>query len=142
MSATRPASETTIRVRYAETDQMRVAYHARYLEWFEVARTDLLRHLGFPYRHLEEQGWLLPVIEAQVRFMKPAFYDDILTISCALAQEPGSTIALNYDVRCNGDCLAQGRTVHAFVRPDRTPTRPPRDLLAALRAVEGAKPDA
>ena len=142
MSSSGAGCETTIRVRYAETDQMRVAYHSRYLEWFEVARTDLLRRLGFPYRHLEEQGWLLPVVEAHVRFLKPALYDDLLTILCALAQPPGSTIVLGYDVQRDGECLAHGRTIHAFVRPNGTPTRPPRDLLDALRATEGAKPDA
>ena len=71
-----PDSSTTVRVRYAETDKMGVAYHANYFVWFEVARCDLLRALGSTYRDLEARGVMLPVIEARCEYRTPARYDD------------------------------------------------------------------
>ena len=69
-----------IRVRYADTDQMKVVYHGKYLEYFEVGRAALIRSLGLPYSELETRGILLPVIEAFAEFRKPALYDDMLSI--------------------------------------------------------------
>ena len=71
-----PSSVTTLRVRYAETDQMGVVYYANYFVWFEVARADLLRSLGWTYREMEDAGVLLPVIEAHCEYRRPARYDD------------------------------------------------------------------
>ncbi len=75
-----PASTTTLRVRYAETDRMGVVYYANYLVWFEVARADLLRTLGWTYREMEESGVYLPVIEAHCEYRRPARYDDDVEI--------------------------------------------------------------
>ena len=71
-----PSAVTSVRVRYAETDQMGVVYYANYFVWFEVARTDLLRTLGWTYREMEDSGVLLPVIDAQCEYRRPARYDD------------------------------------------------------------------
>ena len=71
---------TQIRVRYADTDQMKVVYHGKYLEYFEVGRAALIRSLGLPYSELETRGILLPVIEAFAKYRKPARYDDLLSI--------------------------------------------------------------
>ena len=75
-----PQSLSTVRVRYAETDKMGVAYHANYLVWFEVGRTDLLRTLGWSYREMEETGVMLPVIEAHCEYRQPSWYDDELEV--------------------------------------------------------------
>src|SRR5574341_2681341 len=71
-----------LRVRYAETDQMGVAYHTHYLVWCEVARTDHMRQRGVTYRELEGQGLRLAVVEAGVRYRQPARYDDLLSVRC------------------------------------------------------------
>ena len=73
-------STTTLRVRYAETDQMGVVYHANYLVWFEVGRTDLLRQLGWTYREMEKTGVRLPVIEVECTYRSPARYDDEIEV--------------------------------------------------------------
>src|SRR6476646_5368618 len=75
-----PASVSRVRVRYAETDQMGVVYHANYFVWFEVGRTDLLRAAGWTYREMEADGLSLPVIQAQCDYKQPARYDDELEI--------------------------------------------------------------
>ena len=73
-------SVSTVRVRYAETDQMGVAWHGYYLAWFEVGRTDLLRRQGVTYKELEAGGLRLPVTRTQMTFLRPALYDDVLEI--------------------------------------------------------------
>jgi acyl-CoA thioester hydrolase len=85
-------SSSTIRVRYAETDQMGVAYHGDYFAWFEVGRTDLLRHRGLTYRELEQQDLRLPVIETGARFLRPALYDDELEIRTRVTSLTGARI--------------------------------------------------
>ena len=75
-----PSSQTTLRVRYAETDRMGVAYYANYLVWFEVARADWLRARGWTYREMEASGVKLPVIEAHCEYARPTHYDEALTI--------------------------------------------------------------
>ena len=79
------ATKMLIRVRYAETDKMQVAHHARYFEWYECARTELMREIGYPYDALEKEGSMLPLIETNCRFIQPALYDDVLEITTILA---------------------------------------------------------
>jgi len=76
--------ETQIRVRYAETDQMQVVYHSRFLEYFEAGRTDALRSLGLTYKSLEAQGVVMAIVQAECKYVKPARYDDLLTIRTSL----------------------------------------------------------
>ena len=112
-----------LRVRYAETDQMGVVYHARYLDWFEVGRTEMIRQLGIDYRTLEEQGLLLPVVEVQARYKKPARYDDELTIVTRLADYRGATMEFQYEIWREGECLVTGASKHVWVTRDWRPTR-------------------
>ena len=77
---------TQIRVRYADTDQMKVVYHGKFLEYFEVGRTALIRSLGLPYAELESRGILLPVIEAYAKYRKPARYDDLLSVEAVVSE--------------------------------------------------------
>src|ERR1700744_5951537 len=81
-------SETTIRVRYAETDQMNVVYHGNYAQYFEVGRVESLRQLGLSYKELEATGVIMPVIEWTAKFLRPAHYDDLLTVRTTLRELP------------------------------------------------------
>lgn len=123
------AGATSVRVRYADTDAMGVAYHANYFVWFEVGRCELLRQQGWSYREMEEAGVQLPVMEATGRFHRPARYDDEIEIRAAATLLSKVRIAFDYEVvrRPDGALLASGRTVHAAVdrrgRPCRLPDR-------------------
>ena len=127
-------SSSSLRVRYAETDQMGVAYHGNYFAWFEVGRTDLLRGLGMTYRDLEAQDVRLPVIETHVRFLKPALYDDTLEIRTRLVEMTGVRLVFEYDVHRSADAatLARGTTSHAAVDARGRPRRLPEELRARL----------
>jgi acyl-CoA thioester hydrolase len=128
-------STASLRVRYAETDQMGVAWHGQYFAWFEVGRTDLLRDLGCTYRQLEEEGLRLPVIEASARYLQPARYDDVLEIRTRLANLGGARLSFDYEVRRedNDSPLATGSTAHAAIDRQGRPRRLPaflREMLA------------
>jgi acyl-CoA thioester hydrolase len=89
---------TELRVRYAETDQMGVVYHANYLVWCEVGRTDLMRELGFPYSELEQQGVRLAVAEASLRYGAGARYDDLIRITTRLGSVRSRAITFEYEI--------------------------------------------
>jgi acyl-CoA thioester hydrolase len=131
---TRFHSTSTVRVRYAETDNMGVVYYANYLVWFEVARTDLLRHAGWSYREMEIEGFSLPVIEAHCEYRQPARYDDEVEVRTAGTLV--SPVRLRFDYQAaraaDGLVLATGHTVHATLGRDGRPCRLParaRDLF-------------
>lgn len=119
-------SESQITVRYAETDMMGVVYHGSYLPWFEVGRTALLKQHGLPYRDLEAQGYFLPVLEVNVKYLRPALYDDTLRIVSTMTEKPVLRIRLNYQVLRGDVLLATAQTVHAFIDREGRPVRPPR----------------
>jgi len=128
-------SVSTVRVRYAETDQMRVVYHANYLIWFEVARTDLLRSLGWSYREMEGAGVSLPVIEVHAEYRQPARYDDELEIEAHGRLLSPVRMEFQYTVRLRTDqtVVATGYSRHAAVGPSGRPCRLParvRDVFA------------
>jgi acyl-CoA thioester hydrolase len=120
-------SLSTVRVRYAETDKMGVVYYANYFVWFEVARADLLRGLGWSYREMEQAGVALPVIEAECRYHRGARYDDELDIRAEGRVLSPVRMEFLYEVIRRGDTAvaAPGRTVHAAVTPDGRPCRLP-----------------
>ncbi len=123
---------TQVRVRYADTDQMRFVYHAKYLEYFEQGRSDLLRELGIPYPAIEAKGFYLPVIEAHARYIRSARYDDLLEVRTIVNEEPGVRIKLAYEIRRQGeaDVLVEGYTIHSFVRAGSgRPSRPPQEIV-------------
>ncbi|WP_310549788.1 acyl-CoA thioesterase [Paenibacillus glufosinatiresistens] len=121
---------TPLRVRYQETDGMGVVYHSNYLNWFEVARTEMLRELGFAYRMLEEQGVMLPVTAAELQYKSPARYDDQIRVYTRVSAFSPLRMAFEYEVRRSdgldgeeapagsGDLLVTGKTEHVWV--DRT----------------------
>ena len=120
-------SVSTVRVRYAETDQMGVAYYANYFVWFEVARTDWLRAAGLTYRDLEAGGVLLPVIDARCTYKSSARYDDTLSISALARVVSPARLAFDYEITGPTALVAVGSTVHATMdrtgRPIRMPAR-------------------
>lgn len=122
-----PASVSTVRVRYAETDQMGVVYYANYLIWFEVGRTDLLRSLGWTYKSMEEAGVSLPVIEAHCNYHRSAKYDDELDVRTEGRMLSPVRMEFTYQVvrRADQVVAASGRTVHAALDPKGKPTRLP-----------------
>lgn len=80
--------DTQIRVRYVETDQMRVVYHSNYFPWFESSRAEAIRSLGFTYAELEKKGVIMPVVDVHCRYLRPALYDDLLTVRTILKELP------------------------------------------------------
>ncbi len=109
----------TVRVRYAETDQMGVVYHANYLVWFEVGRVELMRQAGLDYRDMErEEGCLVVVVEATARYKSPARYDNELTIHTRVASLRGSIIRFAYQIKRDDTLLCEGETTHLVVGRD------------------------
>jgi acyl-CoA thioester hydrolase len=125
-------SRAELVVRYAETDMMGVVYHGSYLPWFEVGRTTLLKELGLPYRQLEADGYRLPVLEIGAKFVRPALYDDTLTIVTTLREKPLLRIRLEYEVRRGEELLATGFSMHAFIDREGRPVRPPPSAVAVF----------
>ena len=109
---------TEIRVRYAETDRMGLLHHANYLVYFEQARTELLRSLGATYKDLEDQGFLLVLTRAEVKYRSPARYDDVLTVRTTVTRTTAVRIEHKYEVIRDGTLIAEGETTLASV--DRT----------------------
>jgi len=110
-------ADTTIRVRYAETDQMGVAYHSNYFIWFEVGRVELCRQLGFEYKQMETQDdSFIVVAEAYCRYKRPARFDDTLTIRTRVAGSQRRTIRFSYEVfnQSSGELIATGETNHVI----------------------------
>lgn len=123
-------SESSIRVRYAETDQMGYVYYGNYATYYEVARTEAIRTLGLPYKELEEEeDVMMPVLENYTKYLKPALYDDLLRIVVKVPEIPGVRMRFEYEVYNEQDeLLNTGYTVLVFVnkttgRPCRMPAR-------------------
>ena len=112
-----PSSISSLRVRYAETDKMGVVYYANYLVWFEVARADLLRSLGWTYREMEIAGISLPVIEAHCQYLRPARYDDEIDVKTEGRMLSPVRMEFQYQVirKTDQTIAAEGKTVHAAV---------------------------
>lgn len=110
-------SETTIRVRYSETDQMNVVYHGNYAQYFEVARAEAIREMGFTYKEMEEMGIVMPIVELHTKFLRPAKYDDLLTIKTQLRELPADhRIEFHHEVlNEEGKLLTIGRIVLYFL---------------------------
>ena len=109
-------AEARVRVRYAETDQMGVVYHANYLVWFEVGRVELIRKMGLSYKQMEtEAGCMIAVVEVSARYRLPARYDDELVIETRLTAARSSVIRFAYRVLRDGALLCEGQTVHVVV---------------------------
>jgi acyl-CoA thioester hydrolase len=110
-------AEATIRVRYAETDQMGVVYYGNYFTWFEVARVEMCRQLGFEYKQMEiEDDSFIVVAEAQCRYKRPARFDDVLVIRTRVTESQRRTVRFSYEVlnQESGELIATGETLHVI----------------------------
>jgi len=127
--------EYRVRVRYADIDRMNVAYHSRYFEWFEAARTELLRRTGLDYKTVEQQGIMMPVIEAHCRYMRPVHYDEMLQIRTFIKSAGRTRLRIEYGVYGEEDTRkrADGYTVHCFLTSGGQVVRAPDPLYDILR---------
>ncbi len=128
-------SEVQIRVRYAETDQMGYVYYGNYASYFEVARVETLRNLGFSYKAIEESGIILPVLSYSIKYIKPAFYDDLLTINVTIKEIPMARIKFDYETYNEKDELINvADTTLVFINKNTNkPCAAPADFLSALK---------
>ena len=122
------SGEITIRVRYAETDRMGLLHHSNYLVYFEQGRTELLRQQGLAYKDLEDQGYLLVLTKVQVRYRRPARYDDVLTLRTIVARTSMVKIEHRYEVLRDGELLAEGETTLGCVDREGKPQMLPEIL--------------
>ncbi len=127
--------KTLIRVRYADTDQMQFVYNGKYLEYFEVGRTELLRTCGLPYSTVEQNGFQLPLIEAGIKYKIPAQYDDMLEVEAIVTTLYSPKVRIEYYVRKEGsnEVIAEGFTEHVFINLNtKKAVRPPKIYIDTL----------
>ena len=122
---------TAIRVRYAETDQMGVVYYGNYPQYFEVGRVEALRTLGMSYREMEEGGIMLPVVKLEIQYIRPALYDDLLTIDTRITEMPSTRITFHHEVfNKKKVLLTKGLVQLVFLNcSNRRPCKAPEDFL-------------
>ena len=109
-------SETTVRVRYAETDRMGYVYYGNYTQYFEVGRVEALRQLGTSYKEMEESGVMLPVYTCNLKYLKPAYYDDLLVIKTSIKELPKARINFDYEIyNQKNELLNVGSTTLVFI---------------------------
>ena len=126
---------TTIRVRYADTDKMQFVYNGKYLEYFEVGRTELLRSVGLPYSEIEKVGYQLPLREAGLKFKQPAAYDDLLDVEATVEKLYTAEVYIKYKITRHGTgtLIAEGFTSHMFIHEDsKKPAKPPKIYIDKL----------
>jgi len=111
------------RVTYAETDRMGFVYYANYLIYFEIGRTEYIRSSGMAYKELEDMGYMLPVLSAACKYIKPARYDDVLTIRTTISEFKGIRLGFSYEILREGIKLVEGTTSHAFVDNEGRPRK-------------------
>lgn len=125
----------TLRIRYAETDQMGFAYYGNYATYYEVARVEALRAMGYSYKEIEDEGILMPVLENYSKFHLPARYDELITIKVSLPKMPGVKSVFKYlFYNENQELIHEGETILAFIsRETGKPCRPPAKLVEVLK---------
>ena len=129
-------SETCIRVRYAETDQMGVAYHSNHFIWFEVGRVEFLRQLGLSYKNMEnEDGCFIAVVDARCRYKAPVHYDDEVVVRTHLKNVRDKVIHFSYELlrAATGELLAEGETTHIVADSEMRPRSLPEKYLRVFR---------
>ena len=130
--------QTQIRVRYSETDQMRVVYHGNYAQYFEIGRVEWLRNKGISYKWMEENGIMLPVVSLTMNYKKPARYDELLTLKTILKNKTSVKIEFDYELYNESDeLLTTGNSILVFVdMKTGRPVAPPEYISAILERKE------
>jgi len=139
--ATATTNETRIRVRYAETDQMGVVYHANHFIWFEVGRVEFLRQMGFSYKNMErEDDCFIAVVDARCRYKAPVHYDDEVVVRTYMRHVREKVIRFGYELRSanTGKLLAKGETTHIVANSRMQPRALPEKYMKVFRAAAGS----
>ncbi|HUJ69837.1 MAG TPA: thioesterase family protein [Syntrophorhabdales bacterium] len=125
--------DVPLRVRYADTDQMGIVYYGAYPVYFEVARSEFMRHRGLSYRNLEELGYFLVVAGMEVKYYNPAVYDDLLFIRTSVSNIQSRGVTFEYLILRDSVTVVQGTTRHICVSSERKPRRLPHVLIESLQ---------
>ena len=127
--------ETKIRVEYHHTDQMGVVHHSNYVKFFEVARTEWLRQAGLTYAEMERRGVMMPIVDVQIKYRQPAYYDELIKVKAIVEEMPMARMTFKYEIRGEDDRdIATGLTTLGFI--DKTTRRPHRAPAWLLEVVE------
>lgn len=131
--------QTKLRIRYSETDQMGYCYYGNYAQFFEIGRVETLRSLGVSYKELEDKGIMLPVLNYEVKFIKPALYDDLITIKTIITKIPGARIDFDYEIyNENNVLLTTGHTTLVFIlKQTMKPCPAPTEIIEKLTKLIG-----
>ena len=126
--------ETKIRVEYHHTDQMGIVHHSNYVKFFEVARTEWLRAVGLTYAEMERRGVMMPIVEVNVKYRQPAYYDELIAVTASVDELPMARMSFKYEIRGeDGREIATGSTTLGFIdKETRRPQRAPRWLMEVL----------
>lgn len=128
-------SETTVRVRYGETDQMGYVYYGAYALYYEVARVEAMRQIGLSYREVEALGVMMPVLENKSKYLAPGRYDEVLRIVTTIRQMPSVRITFEYEIYNEANVLInRGETLLVFIdKQTNRPCRPPQQMEDVLQ---------
>ena len=127
---------TEIRVRYGDTDQMKFAYHGRYLDYFEIGRSEMMRDNGLPYKAIEDSGYHMPVIETMIKFKNPAYYDEVLLIESRVENLPLLKVHIDHTItsKQRGVVICEGYIELVFIDPKlNKPVRAPEFFLSVIK---------
>ncbi len=127
--------KSTVRVRYADTDQMKFVYNGKYFEYFEIGRTEMMREVGLPYRDIENSGFLMPVIETKITYLSPAFYDELLEIQTIVPEFPKIKVHIDHVIKSldRNIEVVKGYVELAFINSQTMkPTRAPKIFTDAI----------
>ena len=129
--------ECKIRVEYHHTDQMGIVHHSNYIKFFEVARTEWLRSAGLTYAEMERRGVMMPIVDVNVKYRQPAYYDELLSVTAIVEDMPMARMLFKYEIRGeDGRDIASGSTTLGFIdRETRRPQRAPKWLMEVLERV-------
>ncbi|NOZ45271.1 MAG: acyl-CoA thioesterase [Chlorobi bacterium] len=129
------SATTKVRVRYGETDRMGYTYYGNYAQYYEIGRTDLMRQFGLTYRSFEDSGIILPVLTLNIKYIKPSYYDDLLTIKTTINNLPGIRIKFDYEIfNEQNELINIGDTTLVFVdEKTRNPRKPPEKFLKEIK---------
>ena len=127
--------QVDIRIRYAHTDQMGYCYYGNYAQFYEIGRVEALRNLGLSYKKIEESGILLPVIDFNIKYINPAYYDDLITVNTIIKELPSARIKFEYEIfNESGEKLNFGTTTLVFInKKTGRPTKCPLELIEKLK---------
>ena len=124
-----------VKVYYKDIDQMGIVYYSRYFEFFELARTELLKSIGFAVKDIEKNDLFLPVVSASCEYIKSASFEDTLIIESQIIKTPSARLQIDYNIISENDqsVIAKGKTVHGFINRKGKPKKPPKALIEKIK---------